>query len=186
MLQILPLHNTRRKTFPSTSDEHCICLATGYHEARGLMTCQRDQREPRADPGMELVSPKAQTLGLIIQHTSRLGARAAPKASISEGWGLWVTWYSICATSFPEETLVHHQHTLGSKMHTTENHQATIQPLRRAARITMARITGTTQRRLKIHAEILVPESSPLPHKYSRTHAWGHWCWCLNNQLLPS
>lgn len=105
MLQILPLHNTSRKTFPSTSDEHCICLATRYHEARGLMTCQRDHRDPRADPGMELVSPKAQTLGLIIQHTSRLGARAGPKASISEGWGLWVTWYLICATSFPKETL---------------------------------------------------------------------------------
>lgn len=51
-----------------------------------------------------------------------------------------------------------------------------IQPLRRAARITRARITETTQKGLKIHAGILVLESSPLVHKYSRTRAQGHWC----------
>lgn len=148
------------------------------------MTCQRDHRESREDPGMEPVSAKAQTLGLFTQRTSRLGARAAPRASISEGCGLRVRRYSVCATSFPEETPVHHQHTLGNKIHKTENHQAT-QPLRRAVRIIMAWITEATHRGLKIHAGILVSESSPLVHKYSGTCAWGHWFWGLSNQHLP-
>lgn len=161
-------------------------LQLGIMRHRGVVTCQRDHREPREDPGTELVSPKAENLGLFTQHTSRLGARAAPTASISEGWGLWVRQYLVCVTSFPEETLVHQQHTLGSKMHTTENHQGTIQPLRRAAGITMARITQTTHKELKIHAGILVLESSPLVHKNSRTCARGHWFWGLSNQLLPS
>lgn len=73
---------------------------------------------------MELVYPKARALGLLIQHTSRLTARAAPRASTSEGWALWARWYLVCATPFPEETLVYHQHTLGSKMNTSGHNAA--------------------------------------------------------------
>lgn len=79
----------------------------------------------------------------------------------------------------------HNQHTLGNKMHKPENHQA-IQPLRRAVRIIMARIAETTHRGLKIHAGILVLESSPLVHKYSRSCVPGHRFWGLSNQHLPS
>lgn len=61
-----------------------------------------------------------------------------------------------------------------------------IQLLRRAARITTVRPTETTHRGFKIPAGILVVESSPPGHKYSRTRARGHWCWGLSNQLLPS
>lgn len=67
-----PQHNTSIKTFPRTSDD----------------MSERDHKEPIEDPGMELVYPKAQTLDLFTQHTSRPGARTVPRAFMSEGLGL--------------------------------------------------------------------------------------------------
>lgn len=70
----------------------------------------------------------------------------------------------------PKNTLLHQQHTLGSKMHSTENYQIMIQPLSRVAGITAARgyLLNTAQihqKGCKIHTVVSVLEPRPLACK---------------------
>ena len=184
-MRVLPLHDT--STFPSRSDERYICLATRYHEAqRGNDLPKRSQGAKRRPRDGACISQSPDSWPL---HPARKQTRSqsSPKSIHLRGVGtLGKMVLGLCNIIPRRNTLVHHQHTLGSKMHTTENHQAMTQPSRRAAGITMARITETIHRGLKIHAGISAPESTPLVHKYSRTRAQGHRCWDVSNQLLPS